>query len=118
MCSLQPLYSFTNGVTFSLSEGGKKRLKGESSILAWFHFPSFLSFWGHVFVIVNPRLIIEGRILKFVYVPGHIFSFIKSRSLKIRKKESHFQLRVSTVRRAVRPHGRSRQQFYQLYYSG
>ena len=26
----------------------------------------------------------EGRILKFVYVPGHIFSFIKSRSLDIR----------------------------------
>ena len=59
-------------------------MKSESSILAWFHFPNFSSFLGHVFVIeaFNLCLMIEGRVLKFVYVPGHIFSFIRSRSLK------------------------------------
>ena len=61
--------------------GGRKRLKG---VHPWFHFPNFLCFLGHVFVIVNLCLMIEGRILKFVYVPGHIFAFVKSRSLKIR----------------------------------
>ena len=61
-------------------------MKRESSILAWFHFPNFSSFLGHVFVIeaFNLCLMIEGRVLKFVYVPGHIFSFIRSRSLEIR----------------------------------
>ena len=58
----------------------KKRLKGESSILAWFHFPNFLDY---VFVIVNFCLMMEGRRFTFVYVPCHIFSFTKSRSLKI-----------------------------------
>ena len=68
---------------FSL-RGSKKRLKGESSTLAWFHFRNFLCFLGYVFVSVNLCLMIECRILKCVYLPGHIFSFTKSRWLKIR----------------------------------
>ena len=54
------LFIYQLGYVFALGEG-RKRLKGES-ILAWFHFPNFLSFSGHVFVIVNFCLMIGARL--------------------------------------------------------
>ena len=118
MCSLkQPLFIYQLGHVFAL-RGSKKRLKRES-ILAWFHFPNFLSFLGHVFVIVNFCLMIEGRMFYICVRSMSHFSFTKSRSLKIRyhvpstvepgKESLTSTLSIAIVRRADRPRGRSRQ---------
>ena len=67
--------------------GGKKRLKGESSILSRFHFSSFSSFLGHVLLCIFEFLsaVIEGPIFLNLYMfQVTFFSFVKSRSLKIR----------------------------------
>ena len=58
-------------------EGVKKdqRLKGESSIFSWFHFPNFLSFLGHVFIIVSFCLMIEGRMF-YICVRSMSYFFI------------------------------------------
>ena len=54
-----------------LSEG---RLKGESLILSTFHSSNSLSFMGHF--LKKLCLMAKGCMLKFFYLPGHIFHLL------------------------------------------
>ena len=72
LCQLSNVFTF---------RGGKRRLKRESSIFSGLHFLTFCRHFFFVNFCLQSSKVIS---LKFVYIPSHIFSFIKSRLLEIR----------------------------------